>query len=349
MKQLSREQLERLSPETREKYEKQLYAVKRNRKILTGVIAFLAAAAVFGILSITVLFNVKTITVKETGKFYTKEEIISASGLDAGDNMIRTSFKAAAERIETMLPYVLTAKIDKSLSGAVTISVKDNTAAIIFKEKNGYAIADANGKVLDVLAEEPENSKLMVLKTSKELKAEKGKHIGFADDGESELFDKLCEALRKAGIYEKITGIDISNPVNIRIEYQNRLRIKIGTASDLDTKLSAAVKTIAMEDETDPNTIAEINATSPKKVYVNPLDSLEETTAPAEPVTEASTVPGEESAQEDDSEEADENTEENTDENSEEEEEEEETTEGEDSAEEEETEADEDENGDAEG
>lgn len=319
MKQLTHEQIDNLTPELRGKYFRQLKKVKRNRRILAGVIAFVAVAVVAAALSMTVLFNISSIKVKQAGKFYSKQEILSASGLDRGDNMIRTDFKAASKRIETMLPYVLEAKIDKSLSGAVTITIKDNKASMIFSVKNGYAIADANGKVLDILAEAPENSKLMVLKTSQELTAKTGEYIGFKDENEQSLYETICEALKKAKMYNKITGIDISEPANIKIEYQHRLRIKIGGISDIDTKLTAAVKTIAMEDESDPNTIAEVNVITPKKVYVNPLDSLDETEK-VEPVKEKTTAAEEETT------EADENTEDETQEDGDSEETDEEET-----------------------
>lgn len=337
MKQLTHEQIDRLTPELREKYFKQLKKVKRNRKILAGVIAFVVVAVVAAALSMTVLFNITSIKVKQAGKFYSEQEIISASGLDNGDNMIRTNFKTASKRIETMLPYVLEARIDKSLSGAVTITIKDDKASMIFSVKNGYAIADADGKVLEIFAKEPENSKLMVLKTGQELTAKPGEYIGFKDENEQSLYETICEALKKAKLYNKTTGIDISSPANIKIEYQHRLRIKIGDISDIDTKLTAAVKTIAMEDESDPNLIGEVNVMTPKKVYVNPLDSLDETEK-AEPVEEKTTAATEDTTEEDaedvtdeDSSESDENIGEETqeDEGSEETDEEETTVENE--------------------
>lgn len=276
MKQLTPEQVERMTPEIRERYEKKLKKVKRNRRILAGFIAVVIAAAVCLALCMTVLFNITSIKVVKKGNYYDEQAIISASGLDAGKNMLRTDFEEAEQRIEKMLPYVLDAKIKKTISGVVSISVTDDTAVIMFEAENGLAVADADGKVLELLKEEPENSDLAWLKTSKKAKAVTGEKIGFVDEKEAELYDNLVRALKTSGLYENITGIDISKPVNIRIEYQHRMRIKIGDISDIDSKLAAAAKTIEMENENNPNTIAEVNATIPKKVYVNPLDSLED-------------------------------------------------------------------------
>ena len=314
MKKLTPEQVARLTPEVRARYENRLKRVQRNRRILAGVIIAIAAALVFAILSLTVLFKISSVDVAKTGKIYSKNDIISASGLNIGENMVLTKFDVAENRIETMLPYVLEAKISKSLSGRITISVTDDTAAIIFEAENGYALADANGKVLEVLKEEPEDSTFLVLKTKNIPKAAPGQTIGFADETEEQLYSTVCGALNKAQIFDKTTAMDISEAANIKIIYQNRLRIKIGSVSDIDAKLEAAVKTIAMEDESNPNTIAEINATTAKKIYVNPLDTLDETAAeetenkPAEETTSAEAATEENENQEEETAESEENT-----------------------------------------
>lgn len=276
MKKPTTEQIERMTPEIRERYEQKLKKVKRNRRILAGFAAVLIAAAVCLALCMTVFFNITSIKVAKKGGYYEENEIISASGLDVGENMLRTDFAEAELRIEKMLPYVRDAKIKKTVSGAISITVTDNTSAIIFEASNGFAVADSDGKVLEILAEEPENSDLAWLRTSKKAKAVPGEKIGFADEKESELYETIVAALKTAGIYEDITGIDISRPANIKVEYQNRMRIKLGDISDIDSKLAAAAKTIEMENENNPNTIAEVNAVIPKKVYVNPLDSLDD-------------------------------------------------------------------------
>lgn len=276
MKKLTPEQLEKLTPEVREKYEKRLKKVIRNRRILAAAVGVVIVAAVCIGLSMTVLFNISTIKVAKKGSFYSEQEIISASGLDTGKNMLRTDFDAAALRIEKMLPYVLDAKIKKTATGAVTITVTDNTAAMIFEAPNGYGVADVNGKVLEILSEKPENSNLILLKTAKNASAVPGEMIGFADKSESELYNRIVSALKDSGLNGKITGIDISSPVNIRIEYQHRMRIKLGDASDLETKLAGAAEAIKMEDADNPNTIAEVVAEKPKSVSVIPLDSLDD-------------------------------------------------------------------------
>lgn len=274
MKQLTPEQLARLSPESRERYEQRLRAVMRNRRIATIAGVAVVAVVFVAIVCTTVLFNITTIKVAKPGAIYTANEIISASGLNAGDNMLRTNFKKSAERIETNLPYVLEATVSKKLSGEVSISIKDTSAAILIEIEEGYALADIRGKVLEILEEAPKNHKLMFIKTSKTVNAVPGTFFSFADENEKMIYDKIITELKNTGIYENITSIDISDHSSVKLEYQNRLRLLIGTTQDLDIKLKSGVEAIKAEDDKDPELFAEINLTIPKKVFVNPVEYL---------------------------------------------------------------------------
>lgn len=291
MKKLTRRQVAALPEEKRIAYMKKLKRVQRNRKILAVFISLIVVVAVAGALSVTVLFNIKSINVKSAGSHYTKEEIISASGLDVGDNLIRTDFDAVSDRICKNLPYVLSVKISKSLvSGTVDISVTDGKKAMIFKSQSGYAVCDNEGKTLEIIADIPKDNNLIIVVCNADVKAEIGKKIGFANDNEKEVFDSVISAIKESGIKD-ITKIDISDINSIKIDYQNRFRLLLGANDQLTEKLLEAIKVIAAEDETDDTTIAEIDLVVLKKVYVNPKDYLdkppvtepvEETTAEAE-------------------------------------------------------------------
>ncbi len=284
MKKLTPRQVASLSPEVRERYEKKLKKVTRNRRILAGIIAAVAVAAIFAVLSVTVLFNVGEIKVTKTGEHYTAEQILDAAGVEVGDNMITTDWDRVKSRVQEKLPYILSLDINKSLSGTVTFAVKDDEAALLFKTASGgYAIADSNGKTLEILTEKPKSSGLAVLTVKNKIEAKSGETIAFADEDEENLYFSLDSAIKTADL-QGITGIDISDPDNIYLEYQSRYRLYLGDGSDPEYKLKEAKKVIAQEDENDPNQIGEINLSIPKKVYVEPLETLEKTTAA---VTEA--------------------------------------------------------------
>ena len=134
------------------------------------------------------------------------------------------------------------------------------------------------------------------------INAKPGEVIGFADETEKKLYDNICAAIKNADI-KNITGIDISDQKNIYLEYQSRYRLYLGDDSDIEYKLKEAKKVIAQEDENNPNQIGEINLSIVKKVYVEPLETLEKTTVAAttKPVSaeEKTTQPEAETAEAD--------------------------------------------------
>lgn len=288
MKKLTARQVNALSPEARERYEKKLKKVMRNRRILTGIIAAVAVAAVFAVLSVTVLFNVSEINVAKPGTHYKAEQILDAAGVEVGDNMIMTDWNRVKARVEEKLPYVLSLDIEKKLGGTVTFTVKDDKAALIFKTADGYAIADSNGKTLELVKDKPKNSGLTLLTVKNTLNAKPGETISFADESEKALYDEICTAIKSANI-TGITGIDIHDRKNIYLEYQSRYRLYLGDNSEIEYKLKEAKKVIAQEDESNPNQIGEINLSIVKKVYVEPLETLEKTTVAATKPTEKTT------------------------------------------------------------
>ncbi len=274
MKELSPEQVARLRPEARERYEKRLKIVKRNRRILKIVCITLAIIFIVLTLSMTVLFNISSINIGKKSEVYTADEIIMASGLDQGDNMLRTNFTKVEERIERSLPYVKDAVIVKSVSGKITINITDTKAAVIVKASQGYFITDTDGKTLESIQSIPENNTLMVLKINGDVTAAPGETIVFDDSDEEELYEELKSLLESEGLFSGITEMDLTQKSSVKLIYQNRLRLLLGTSDNLETKIKSGAQVIEKENAQDPELIAEVNLTIPKKVYVNPLETL---------------------------------------------------------------------------
>ncbi len=318
MKQLSPEQVARMRPEARERYEKRLKIVKRNRKILSAVCIALGIIAVVLVLSMTVLFNISSIKIAGTGTTYGEKEIIMASGLNVGDNMVRTNFKKVEERIEKNLPYVMDAVITKTLSGKVTINISDTKAAIAIAVEDGCIITDAQGKTLAMQKNLPDNSKLMLLKLKGGVTATPGEVFTFENEEEKKIYDQLVYELTTAGMFKDITEMDLTQQSSIKIVYQGRLRLLLGASDNLSEKIRGGIKAIEQENERNPELIAEVNLTIPKKVFVNPLDSLEPpveeetTTEPTEQENGETTTQKQEENEESSTQSSQENEEEST-------------------------------------
>ena len=79
------------------------------------------------IFTMSVFFKVEKIDVSGNSK-YSKEQIISASGIHTGDNLFFINRIGAGSRVVVKLPYIDSVKITRSLPNRVTITVEESKA-----------------------------------------------------------------------------------------------------------------------------------------------------------------------------------------------------------------------------
>lgn len=111
---------------------------------LLSVLAVAAAVAV----ACVVFFRISTVTV-EGSQRYTAEEVIAASGIQAGDNLIALSKSQVAGRIRTQLPYVEAVSIQRLLPDGVLITVTERVAAASVESADGRWLISSQGKLLE--------------------------------------------------------------------------------------------------------------------------------------------------------------------------------------------------------
>lgn len=211
---------------------------RRNNKRRKGVrlsgkgvalISAVLAVTVGIVLSLTVLFPVSNI--KVTGnKVYTTDQIVKASGIVMGENVLLSGGRAE-ESICRLLPYIAKVDVGRSLSGTITLKVTETKASAAFIFANKYALTDGV-KVLEIVDSLPDG--MMVVDTAV-TDAAPGSKIKLSDEV-SGSYDALLAALKKSDI-GPITRIEMTGAVNIKLIYDNRLVLEIGTISDVDKKL----------------------------------------------------------------------------------------------------------------
>lgn len=104
--------------------------------------------AVIGAASI-IFFRVNRIVV-EGNSHYTTEEIVAASGVSQGDNLMLTGQSTVAVRLKNALPYISSVSIRKSLPDTLVISVSESGAqAVIYDGQGSWWLMDVSGKLLE--------------------------------------------------------------------------------------------------------------------------------------------------------------------------------------------------------
>ncbi len=127
------------------------HSVRRKRRgrfrLLYRLLSVLLVAA--GILvACMVFFRVNTVTVEGNSR-YTPDEVIAASGIEQGDNLMALSKGEIASAIRTKLPYVESVSIRRKLPDGVVLTIRERVAAASVDSSDGRWLISAQGKLLE--------------------------------------------------------------------------------------------------------------------------------------------------------------------------------------------------------
>ncbi|MCD8342543.1 MAG: FtsQ-type POTRA domain-containing protein [Clostridiales bacterium] len=96
-----------------------------------------------------VFFKINTIEV-EGNVHYTEEQIVDASGVNLGDNLLLTRDPTVVARLLTQLPYVSSVTLSHQLPDTLVITVTESDAqAAIYDGSGSWWLMDSNGKLLE--------------------------------------------------------------------------------------------------------------------------------------------------------------------------------------------------------
>lgn len=216
---------------------------RRNRSgSATGIIVFLFVAGVFILLSTTVFFNVETLRVTGASN-YTAQEIIDASGIKAGDNIVRLNASKCCDEIEKKLVYIEKCTIKRSFPGTLTINVEASVPfANFIKDDNTCMLISSGGKILE-MSTDARAGLLNFSGISPAADLTAGMQFASEDEVKDLAIDNLMEYFSSHDT-EKITGIDVSDRADIKYTYDGRITVKMGSVNDLEYKMNFSNKII---------------------------------------------------------------------------------------------------------
>lgn len=275
---LTQRELEKMLPEKRKAYEKRRKKVMRNRAIFASFISFLLVVVTVLVLSLTVFFHIDTITVNGTSR-YDNQQIIQASGIVKGNNLFLSSVVKAKENIQTQFPYLSKVSVERKLPATIVINITGAEAEYCYQTSGGYALADSTGRVMEIVNADAVPVETTVIKTNAAFVANVGEKVSVdenksdelkqEDEKELELLGNILDAMKKSEIAD-ITSVDVTTVSEIKLVYQDRLTLNLGSSLELEYKLKSAVEIIKKEDEISTTTSGEINLSNPGNVYVSP-------------------------------------------------------------------------------
>lgn len=214
---------------------------RKKRKSRMNLALFITAFLVIGItVCVFIFFKVTKIEVEGVNK-YSASEIISASGIELGDNLFLSGTAGTAKKIEHEKPYITGVTFKHKLPGTLVIAVKESPASLCFESGGKFVMTDDNRKVLEI-SDSPVPTAALV--TGASLKDPVVSEIAEYEKAETGKYaDELIRELHSAKL-NKITALDVSDSISLTAVYEGRLTLEFGQAENISYKVKLAVETI---------------------------------------------------------------------------------------------------------
>ena len=260
----------------------------RRKKIIIRSLVGIVFLCVGIILALTLFFNINKIVVSGD-KVYSEKEVVDASKINMGDNLIFLSKEEINNEITKELPYVGAVKIKRRLPSTLEIVITKTEAYMATAQDGYYILLDKNGKVLEKDLEIIDEN-IILVNLGEINSVEIGEKISLKEE---KTFKKLSDVLTECenvGIRE-ITSINISDIYNIKLVYQGRITLELGETDENNLNSKLALGKAAIEKQNAENNLhrGTINLTVDGKGYwseevetTKPVIEESSTEAPAE-------------------------------------------------------------------
>lgn len=256
---------------------KELTKKQRKTRInLSYFLVFTVVVVLAVVMSLTVMFKTTEIIVNGENIPYSKEEIISASGLSYSENIFLAKRKAAVKNIVDNYPYIEAAEVTFRIPGTQIITLEAAVPSYQVAVTEGFAIVSAKARVLEITNVQRAN--IPLLKGLKLTDIGEGQYINFEKNTTQQILNEVINNINENEV-PNIYGIDISNSASIKLNYDNRITILLGVPEDVGYKLRTAMSIINNElSATDKGDLDVSLASSDRKssyftpIYSNTVD-----------------------------------------------------------------------------
>lgn len=184
------------------------------------------------VVAMSIFFRVSTVEV-EGNQDYTDEEIVAATGIDAGDNLFFLNRIGAVSRMMARLPYIQEATVSRVLPDKVVINVKESNAIATVQSETSAWMIDRNCKMMTAVTESEAMGLIPVTGITAVLP-----NVGDpiqpkeGDDGKIEYLSEILLEIEVRGLQSCISEIDFTDPENPSVFFDDRFEVKLGARGD---------------------------------------------------------------------------------------------------------------------
>ena len=202
----------------------------------------------------------------EGNSVYTSEQIVAASGIEAGDNMLRIRERAVNKRLCAALPYIGEVEVDYRLPDTLALVVHPTTEKLLISGKTGYICLNEDDKIVSLKKRKLNDGQYRLDGFDPQTGAEGTTFVPEGDNKARLEAAKKIVAELEANELQKANILLLGDLSDIILRYDGRVNIYLGTTENLSVRLKAAAETI--KGYLGENTIGYLEITHQGKVYL---------------------------------------------------------------------------------
>jgi len=168
---------------------------------------------------------------------YTEEEMISASGVKPGDNLLSLSSSDVKERLKNSYPYINKVDVKKSFPSTLKISLEFYKPVMALELAEDVFLLSSDGKVLGAASEEQiENERYCYIATPFIVNCIEGQKLELKSKDGFEILVDVYSAFEKSSIAERLTRLDVTDKYNVKAVIDGRFNVTFGSFEQSDEK-----------------------------------------------------------------------------------------------------------------
>ena len=221
-------------------------ARRRRRGRLGGVYRVLSILAVAAALVVAcvVFFRVNEVTVARNVR-YTAQEIVEASGIRLGDNLIALPKSRVAGNLIAKLPYVRSVSIERRFPDGVQLTIAEHTAAAAISDGENWWLMAEQGKLLERVDDPGAVMKIQGL-TADSPMVSQPVQVAQGEENTLEYVLALLDQLAQREMLGKCTALDCTAAASITLHY-DIYQVKLPRRPDYSQYLALLQAAIADE------------------------------------------------------------------------------------------------------
>ena len=183
-----------------------------------------------------IVFKVNTIEI-QGNTVYSADQIIEASQIQQGDNLLTVNKALAVGNIKAALPYVEDVSIARSLPDGIIIQVRESVVSFaVMTDTNACWLVGPSGKALERIEpaafnENPHINGLLISTPTE------GEAVSSPTPTALAAALDVMKELDGTGLLEHIRVIDVEKEYDMSIWYDERYEIKLGGTDELAYKI----------------------------------------------------------------------------------------------------------------